>query len=929
MTNKILSFVFVSLLLFTWNLFAQTSGSMRGTVQDNDSNPLPGAQVTISSSALIGATRTTQTNELGVFRFPSLPVGEYSVEVSLNGFETVKAEKVAVRLGATATVPLTMKMSTVTENLDIVGETPLIDPTKAGLSTNYEKEMLQELPTQHGMWDLMQVAPGMSVDYGDSQSASVIAFGSNRISNSWNIDGVDVTGPETGDAWYYVNPDVIDEIEVIGVGAPAEYGNHTGAVLNVVTKKGGNDFHGGINLFYQGDSLTGNNVTAPGSEPGTEFGFHRDQYHEFTSQLGGPILKDRLWFFGGFESQRDGFTFAGNDPRTTPISKTDKYDIKVSGRAGEQNEFSGFYHNELYGYPQSSSPNYQQSALGTETGDNPAWGGSFTSTLSNTWLMEAAYSGWTSGDRWLSVTDSLSDPFTNYEVSPETYSGGLLFPYDYITSRHQFKASMTHYADKFLGSQHEFKFGVQYGRGNAETTIAYGANGLWNYNYYGYQYRVYQAPYMYGGQGSELGLFVDDTVTVNSRLTLNLGVRFDHNKGSIPDFPRLAIGTPSISPIGNVLETGATIPGFKDLITWNLVSPRLGFTYQLAENGRSVIQGSFGVYYDHNVYGNWDAPAPGLPDIVHSVFNSDTGQYDVFRVEHSEDFTQNPNIRAPKTYQYSAGFEQQINNDSAVGVQYVYKDSRDLVGWQILGGKYGQVPYTDPFTGQSLTLLSIIEQPLLQRGNSPGDFPGSEGLKYFQKYHGVVLTYKKRFSRDWTLNASYTWSKSYGLIPQMFSQIQNSPLYSGRDGSDPNNFINAQGRLQGDRPNMFRVQGVFFHLPLDLQASVNADFSSGRPYARLAEAGGGGFLAQGRIVYTSVPRGKLRFSPIESLDLSLGRQIALTDKLKLRVEGSVYNVLNSDQELFWATQTLGPTDSFVPDTWVKPRRLQIRLGLNF
>ncbi|PWT88879.1 MAG: hypothetical protein C5B54_09865 [Acidobacteria bacterium] len=914
----------VCILCLTSLVFAQTSGGIRGVIADADGNPLPGALVTISSKVLIGK-RTTTTNELGVFRFPSVPVGTYSAEATLEGFSTVKADSVEVKLGVTANVPLTMKITNVNEAMTIVGETPLIDPTKSQLSTNYSNEILKEIPTQRGMWDLMQVSPGISVDTGDSQSSGMIAFGSGRTSNSWNIDGVDVTGPETGGAWLFVNPDNIQEIEVLGVGAPAEYGNHTGAVLNVVTKSGGNDYHGAANFYYQSDALTGNNVTLPDSS----YGFSRKKFNYATGQFGGPIRKDKLWFFGSIEYSRDGFAFAGNDPALTPIQKSDKYDAKVSGRVGEHNDFSAFYHNEIYRYPESTSPYSAQSALGNEIGNDPSWGGTFNSTISDKTLFEAAYSGWTSVDRWLSQANVQETPFTNYDVFPYTYSGGLLYPYDYRTSRHQFKAKLTHYADKFLGSQHEFRFGAQYGRGKAETIIAYGANGYWDYQSYGFQYRVVQAPYLYGGTGKELGIFLDDTVTLNHRTTLNLGVRFDHNTGSIPDFKRLGIGTPSISPIGNVIETGETIPGHENLIDWNVVSPRLGFTYQVQKDGRSEIQGSFGVYYDHNVYGNWDAPAPQLPAITTYRLNPKTGQYEITDQYLPEDFTQNPSIKAPRTLQYSVGYNQQLNKDSAFGAQYVYKDTKDLVGWEILGGTYNPVPFVDPFTGKTITLLSIVDQPLLQKGNDPGDFPGSEGLKYFQKYHGLVFTYNKRFSKNWSMNASYTWSKSYGLTPTPLDQTQSSPLYGSRTGSDPNNYINAVGRLQADRPHMFRVQGVFFHLPGDLQFSANAEFSSGRPYARQVRAGGDGLLNQDAIIYTSEPRGNLRFSPIEMVDLSVAREFKISGEWRLRLEGDIFNLLNSDQELFWTTQTLAPGEQFVPDTWVKPRRLQIRVALQF
>src|SRR5215831_3383778 len=273
-----------------------TTGTMRGTVNDPDGKPVPGATVTITSPALIGGTKVAYTNELGVFRFPSLPVGTYTVEVALEGFQKVQVSKVNVGLGVAADVPLTMKMAGRTEDVTVVGEAPLIDVQQSGLSTNYSKEILQNTPTQRSFYNLMQVAPGISQSYGDSSSDRTIAFGSNMQSNSWNVDGLETTAPETGSTWLYQAPDSIEEIQIIGIGAPAEYGNHLGAVFNVVTKKGGNSVHGTGNYFFQDKRLTGTNVTLPSCTedltPGTacndatvgaDPSFHRVGYHDLSA----------------------------------------------------------------------------------------------------------------------------------------------------------------------------------------------------------------------------------------------------------------------------------------------------------------------------------------------------------------------------------------------------------------------------------------------------------------------------------------------------------------------------------------------------------------------------------------------------------------------------------------------------------------------
>ncbi len=330
--------VFVSVLAAAMPVIAQTTGSLRGVVTDSTGGVLPGATVTITSAALIGGTRTAVTNELGVYRFPSLPVGRYRIEVSMQGFGSSRTDDVDVGVNSQATVDAMLSVAAAAETVSVVGESPVVDVTSSSVGQSIKNELLEELPTRRNMYDLIQVQPGMSVDVGDGQSDRVVAYGSNRQSNSWNVDGVEVSGPETGSAWWTVNPDNIEEIQVMGVGAPAEYGNHMGGVFNVVSKSGSNVFHGGASYFFQTDGLTDVNVHVPDSP----FTFHRDLYRNFTSQLGGPIMKDRMWFFGSYEYFRDASTEPGNDPSVAPLNKSDKYDIKVTTRLGQKHRTQRF-----------------------------------------------------------------------------------------------------------------------------------------------------------------------------------------------------------------------------------------------------------------------------------------------------------------------------------------------------------------------------------------------------------------------------------------------------------------------------------------------------------------------------------------------------------------------------------------------------------
>jgi hypothetical protein len=509
-----------------------------------------------------------------------------------------------------------------------------------------------------------------------------------------------------------------------------------------------------------------------------------------------------------------------------------------------------------------------------------------------------------------------------------------MWPWGYVTWSQQFKAKATHYAEDFLNAQHEFKFGVQVARGDANTIVAAGPNGTYTYSYYGYFFRVRQNPYRYGGISWDTGFFLDDTVTAGDKLTLNLGVRFDHNTGGIPDYKRLAVGEPSIAVALNAVETDETIPGAPDLINWNLVSPRLGFAFQPTGDGRSVINGFFGIFYDQNVIGNWDAPAPGIPPYQIFTYDpvTDTVGELVFETT-SEDVAFHPDLRPPRSLQYTVGFDQQIGDNFSLGAQYVYKETENLIGWEILDGVYEFVPFTDPFTDKEYPLLNEVVKPTFRKGNHPGNFPGAEALDYEQDYHGVSIIFRRRYSDNWSLMGSYTWSKSEGLIPRPWLQAQNNPFYGSIIGQDPNSYLNARGYLQGDRPHMFRIQGVF-HLPWDLLFSTSVNIESGKPFNRQIRVFGFNQSTPRVIMAPSGSDdvsvgGKLRRPTQKNIDIVFGKTVSLS-RVMLRFHTGIYNLLNDDADLFMADLRLqSPDDTFVPDNWVIPRRLIIRIGLDF
>ncbi len=908
------------LLFFALSASAQTTtGRILGQVTGQDGLPMPGVTITVSGSALMGGSRTAITGETGAYRFAAIPPGVYSVQADLSGYQSQTNEGVNVGLGASEAVDFVLQ-GQFSEEMIVTAERPLLDVTSSGPATNYSADFLKDLPTTRNFYDIIAVAPDVSLATEDSDR--MVAGGSNVQSNNWFIDGIETTAPETGNVWVYVNPDTIQEVQVMHIGAPAEYGNMLGAAMNVVTKSGSNEFKGGVNIYWFDDSLVDSDINADSEFPE----YHQMEFTDITATLGGPIVKDRLWFFAAYEYFRDGHAFPGSDPDLTPTWPADRYDLKLSARINDSNLIDAKIYADEWGYPAAPSIYYEQSALAGEVGNNTAWALSYQGIFTDRTFMEVRYTGWKSNDDNLSQTGSMESAYIDYSPpggGPATYSGGVYWPFRYDTSVDQLSVTVSHFADDFVAGDHDFKFGIQAGKGDAVTQSGASETGNYYYHftYYGYDYyyKVEGTRYYYGNENESVAGFVDDSWAVTDRLTLNLGLRYDYHKGIIPSFPRLdADGNP----------TDEIIPGINPVFTWNNISPRIGFAYAAGADHNTVIRGSFGVYYDGNVGGNWNAPPPDAPGLAAYYGTSWEGPWDQEPAwEWSPGyFNVDPDLKAPRTLQYSLGFEQGFGGNYSFGVTGLYKDTKDLIGWEIMDdGVYDEVPFTDPFTGNEYTLYDPIVFPTVRKGNTPGFTVDPNADGYWQKYWALIVTFNRRFADFWSMSASYTYSESTGLIAAYLSQYQSNPLYGSSLGSDPNSFLNADGqRLQGDRPHMFRVQANFA-LPWNMNANTMINLQSGRPYS-----------LQYRLPTTGSPVAMMipanddqRHGFQYQWDIGIGKRFDLGKGVALQFDLQFFNLINNTPTDWFETVVLNPGDEFIPIAWVKPRRLQLHAGISF
>ncbi len=240
-------------------------------------------------------------------------------------------------------------------------------------------------------------------------------------------------------------------------------------------------------------------------------------------------------------------------------------------------------------------------------------------------------------------------------------------------------------------------------------------------------------------------------------------------------------------------------------------------------------------------------------------------------------------------------------------------------------GVYEDLPFTDPFTGNQYTLLDPIVFPTVRKGNTPGFTIDPNADSYWQKYWAVILTFNRRFTDFWSMQASYTYSESTGLIAAYLSQWQSNPLYGSRVGSDPNSFLNADGqRLQGDRPHMLRVQANFV-LPWDMNLNTMINLQSGRPYSRQYRLPTTGSPAA--IMAPAGDPGRHGFQYL--WDLGIGKRFNLGGNVALQVDLQFFNLINNTPTDWYETVVLDEGETFIPTVWIKPRRLQLHVGIEF
>ena len=281
-------FLVLTFILFAGFTFAGTTGSIVGKVTDSTGAPLPGVTVVATSPSLQGQ-KTTTTNADGKYRLVLLPPGVYTLKYSLAGFQATVKKNVKVNLDIVTTVNVTLKEEGVSEQIEVVAEKPLIDVTTTTTGANYSTDYVEQMPTARSYLSVVQLTPGVT---GTDISGGMIVNGASGTESNYIIDGLNTTDLENGTQGKGLNFDFVEEVQIKTGGFEPEFGRSTGAVVNVITKSGGNEFHGTVFYYWRTPSYS---AKSPAPWYGSSYVGTKE--HDYGFSLGGYIIKDKLWFF--------------------------------------------------------------------------------------------------------------------------------------------------------------------------------------------------------------------------------------------------------------------------------------------------------------------------------------------------------------------------------------------------------------------------------------------------------------------------------------------------------------------------------------------------------------------------------------------------------------------------------------------------------
>ena len=952
MYSRITALVIALTLAATGLVSAQERfGTLQGKVTDEQGAPIPGVTVAVTNLAS-GEVRTFVTDASGQYTAPDLNPGRYRVGFELAGFARVERPDVSVVLGRAFQMDTQMRVGGLTETVQVTGDiAPLVDNRSTLIAHNVSAEEFDRLPKGRSFQSIALTAP--SVNSGEIEGGFQVN-GASGAENSFTVDGITTNSLVNGQSRQNTVFEYLQEVQVKTSGISAEYGGALGGVISAVTKSGGNTFRGEGHYFFEGSPLAAAPVQRLILEPQSEQQafYVRDQENrnhqsEFGGSIGGPIVPDRLFFYGSYspriESRENLYNFTdGSDTFDQTISRQQAFGKLTFAHRRLTANWSTLWtptsaEGSLFGYgglgPNGSTttlasfePNrargYEINQLNTSgTVDLHLTPGSFLSfrggyfhdRYTDTGTVQTTNFRYGAGTTaTLGLPAALQGPL-GFENTPRT----LITDFDTtkrtnfnVDYNRVFNAAGFHTFRAGYGLQHVVNDISSYYPGGYVDVLwdrAFTFGGVTDRGPYGY-YAVHDRR-ITNKAGSDIqSLYLQDQWSLGRRLTLNLGLRTENE--NIPDFRPEADGAAAIKF------------SFADKL-----APRLGAALDVFGDGRMKAFGSWGLYYDWTKYelprGSFGAEtwctnyrALETLDLASLNLNNMPGR-DIWitpgtcrdrRFQAEID----PDIKPMRQSSTSAGIEYQLGRNSVVTAHYIHNDLLETIediGFLTPTGDEG---YVIGNPGVGLTALQYAS------GGTPLGF---ETPRPKRTYDALELGYSRRLANRWFFSANYTLSRLYGNYSGLAASDEvTTPTTGGssataqqqagsiaRPGGNTNRAwdsdellwdsrgnLGLMGRLATDRPHVAKLYGSY-DLPFGTQVGAFFYGGSGTPVytyvtsthsADLFVEGRNGFYENGQVT-----RNK-RTPALYRTDLLLSHELGLAGNKRMRFELNVLNLFD-------------------------------------
>lgn len=868
-----------------------------GIVRDQSGSIVRGAAVEASSASLVGGPQQSATDDSGSYRFAFLPPGTYTVRVREAGFAIV-GRQVMLPPGTTLTLDFVLPLQTLEQSIDVGESAPIVDVHTSAAGTLIDRELLETLPLARGALGIVNLAPGVVHDVG---------FGGSLYANPLFLDGTSANEPGTGEAILSPNLNWIQEVQVLSIGADARYGEYTGAMANAITRSGSNRYSGRGELWTTRPTWSGNNRKSLSAALQQRFmPVEIKERYDAAFQLGGPVEKDRFWFFAGAEKYRNKYRPASfytgqTGPGDAQYDSTEWKGIgKVTTAPTPRLRVEGYVERSIQHVDAANaSPLVSADALATNDVTDAMWNARVLWTVSDRTVVEVRHTGQQYYSFFGPPESKRDGPPAHVDLLTSVMSTNYVDASAWRSSPVTVSADATFFPARRLGGRHTLRVGFEYERDTLRTDDRT-PGGLIIFDIAGAASRVQiWNGAVYRPEQSRRTAYAQDAWSVGNHVTVNVGLRAGFYEGGVPTH--------------------------LDAFSADALAPRLGLAWDVTGDHRTTARLHYGRYHDPIVTSFYDFldPLGQSPTIFADVIGS--GYVETSRTATGAQASIAHDAKFPFVAESVVGIERQLPGSLSLVAQVIRRNFRNSIGFADLATAWQPVARVDPGPDGRTGTADDGGTIIVYRNVDPSlSAPVLTNPAAYRHYRAAQFVLRRRGGRA-NLQASYTWSRTTGNYNNgAYSNAANGDLGLNGVFVNPNRRINADGVTNQDFPHEVKVLGSF-HLNLWGPVTVGGvyRYQSGAPWQRSANFG-----AQTGVNAIFVePRGTRRTDAVNAIDLRAEKIMGPRASTRLELFVDVFNVTNQGEALR-VNQQSGPNLG-VPLLWMDPRTARAGVHILF